>query len=80
MIAIVTKYHGATNTKGARISASANGHRVYIPYPYQFDGAKSHFQAAQKLCKKLDWPGELISGGTETGYVFCFANSEKFTI
>jgi len=82
MIAITTKYHGATNTRGARISATANGHRVYISYPYEFSGAEAHFQAAKQLCIKMNWlnSGNLISGGTETGYVFCFSNSESFKL
>ena len=80
MVAITTKFHGATNTKGSRVSASANGHRVYVSYPHELSGAEVHFQAVKKPCDKLDWHGDLISGGTETGYVFCFAKSGKFTV
>ena len=32
MQAIVTKYHGATNFKGSRISATAEAGRIYLSW------------------------------------------------
>ena len=85
MIAIETKYLGATDTKGSRIKAfTCNGHSVTIPYPHEFSGAECHAQAAIALCKKQEWDKEhgysLISGGSKDGYVFVFGQSEKFDI
>ena len=76
--AIQTKYHGSTNTKGSRISAtSASGIKVFIGYPHELSGVDCHAKAAEALARKLDWIGEdhsfaskFVAGGTYTGYVF----------
>lgn len=81
--AIETKYHGATDTNGSRISAtSASGIKVYIGYPHELSGVDCHAKAAEKLARKLEWlkPGEefeskYIAGGTRTGYAFVRAGS-----
>ncbi len=80
MIAIETKYLGATNTRGSRIKASGNGNTITIPYPHELSGAACHAKAAVALCKKMDWSGKLISGATDKGYVFVFEGSESFDI
>lgn len=52
---IITKYHGPTNVKGARISAHAPGWdlpRVYIHYPHEKSGAECHADAARALLIK----------------------------
>lgn len=79
---IETKYHGATNTKGSRISAtSASGIKTYIDYPHELSGVDCHAIAAEKLARQLEWlkPGEdfkgkYIAGGTRAGYVFVQAS------
>ncbi len=76
--AIETKYHGATNTRGSRISATtAGGKRIYIPYPYECSGAAAHAVAAQRLAESLDWVNpakgfaeQFTAGDTVNGYVF----------
>ena len=73
MKAITTKYHGATNTKCSRISASdEDGNRVSISYPYGLSGETVHRQAADALCKKMNWTGKLVGGSVKSGYVFVF--------
>ena len=73
MKAITTKYHGPTNTRGSRISAKAEGgNRISISYPHELSGEDVYRAAAEALCKKMNWPGSLIGGGTEDGYVFVF--------
>ena len=73
MKAIVTKYHGATNTRGSRISASdEDGNKVFISYPYELSGEAVHRKAADSLCGKMGWKGELVSGSLKNGYVFVF--------
>ena len=50
MKAIVTKYHGPTDTRGSRITASdEDGNKCTIPYPYQLSGEACHRAAAQAL-------------------------------
>jgi hypothetical protein len=70
MQAIVTKYIGPTNTKGARIKAvSCGGLSVTVPYEYDLDSYGAHCMAAVELCKNLKWEfnhvaGELPDGST----------------
>lgn len=78
MKAIRTKYHGATNTKGSRISASdEDGNRVSIPYPHELSGGAVHRAAADALCQKMGWGGELVGGGLKDGYVFVFTPDKR---
>jgi hypothetical protein len=73
MKAIVTKYHGPTNFKGSRITASdEDGNRITISYPHELSGEACHRKAAQALCNKMKWEGNLIAGSLKHGYVFVF--------
>lgn len=64
MQAIVTKYHGATNTKPSRISAtSASGLKVRVSYDHALNADDNHKAAALALCAKYGWTNELIGGG-----------------
>ena len=74
MKAIVTKYHGPTNTRGARVSASdEDGNRVSISYPYELSGEAVHRAACDVLCQKMSWSGELVGGSLKTGYAFVWS-------
>jgi len=75
MRAIITKYHGPTNTRGSRITADAgDGVRLTIPYPYELSGEAVHRKAAEALCEKMKWEGKLVAGGLpKGGYAFVFA-------
>ena len=71
MKAIRTKYHGPTDTRGPRITASdEDGNRVSIPYPYELSGEAVHRKAADRLCEKMNWTGQLAGGALKNGYVF----------
>lgn len=73
MKAITTKYIPATNTRGARISASdCDGNRVIVPYITKGPEYESYLYAAHWLCAKMSWDGELIGGAIKGGYVFVF--------
>lgn len=75
MKAIETRYLGPTNIRGARIAArDADNNRVTIPYPYDLSGEAVHRKAADALCQKLGWTGELIGGATKIGYCFVFTS------
>ena len=82
MIAIQTKYLGPTNNRGSRIKAwTCNGHSITVGYDYSLsDGAEVHSAAAVALARKMGWSGQMISGGTNQGYVFVFADSEAFDV
>lgn len=76
MRAIITKYHGPTNYRGSRISASAgDAGKVFISYPYDKSNEYCHYEAVKALCDKLGWDYPTVWGGTETGYIFCWASS-----
>jgi hypothetical protein len=78
MKAIRTKYVGPTNTRGARIIAKdEDGNRVSISYPHELSGEDVYRAAADALCAKMKWPGNLIGGGTKDGYVFVFGPDWK---
>lgn len=74
MTAITTKYLCPTNFRGARVKASANGFSVTLDWDYELpaSGYGNHVAAAKALCRKLDWHGSLVGGGTEAEHVFCF--------
>jgi len=68
--AITTKYHGPTNTRGARISARAEAGRIFVPYNHALNSSDNHAAAAMALAEKWGWDGPWHGGGTATGYVF----------
>ena len=79
MIAIQTKFLPVTNSRGSRIKAwTSTGFSVTIPYPHEESYELAHFEAVKALVDKhnLDWDlSDMRWGGTESGYVFCFAGS-----
>lgn len=80
MQAIMTKYLGPTDYRGSRIKAyTESGQTLTIDYPHERNmGADAHSVAALALVKRLGWRGDLIAGATDTGYVFVFADSERY--
>lgn len=75
MKAIITKYHSPTNFRGARISAKdEDGNKAWISYPYELSGEECHRQAANALCEKMGWKGDMVCGSLKSGYVFVFTN------
>lgn len=66
MKTIVVKYHGATESRGSRLSATdESGNRVVIPYPHEAHDAPE--AAARALCEKIGWKGKMISGSGVKG-------------
>jgi hypothetical protein len=82
MQAIVTKYIGPSNTKGARIQARMGDVRVSVPYPHELSGAAGHFEAVKALCEKLGYKDrEFVSAFSNDGYVFIMTNyADKFSV
>ncbi len=72
MQAIVTKYLPPTNTRGARIKATAEAGSVTIPFPYDINGQAAHQVAAQALADRFDWGRKYLGGSLPggAGYVF----------
>lgn len=73
MKAISTRYHGATNTRASRYSASdLDGNRVTVSTEYGVDAEGNHDRVAIALCLKMGWKGPLMRGSTKTGNVYVF--------
>lgn len=74
MKAITTKFHGPTNTRGSRYSASdGNGNRVSIPADDGLNHEGNHDAAAVALCHKMKWTRfNLVRGGLARGNVYVF--------
>ncbi len=70
MKAICTRYIPATDTKGARIRASAEGVRSVTISHWSADDP--HLEAALTLARKYGWSGTLVRGGLPDGRGDCF--------
>jgi len=70
--AIETKFLPATNTKGARVKATAWAGSITLPYDYALNTDDMHRAAAEALAVKLNWKGDWLQGGNAKadGYVF----------
>jgi hypothetical protein len=81
MKAIITKYHGPTNTLGSRVSAEdSDGNRVYVSRDCSLHIEDSHKDAAIALCKKMRWTGKLVGGDFGNGQrIFVWLNSQEDT-
>lgn len=70
--AIVTKYIGPTNYRGARIKAMAYAGSITVPYAYELGVQDAHEAAARALADKFGWVGDMVGGSTLDGYCFVF--------
>lgn len=65
--AIVTKYHGATNTLGSRVSASAEAGRVVLSWDHGKNVDDNHRAAALELMARKGWQCRELVGGSMQG-------------
>ena len=65
--AIVTKYHGPTDTRGSRVSATAQAKRIFVGWNDALDVEGNHLGAAMKLAKLMGWKGKWYGGGLPDG-------------
>ena len=74
MKAITTKFHGPTNRRYSRYSASTcDGNRIMVECDDELTSEQNHDRAARMLCKKMKWGGKLIGGGLgNKGNVYVF--------
>lgn len=82
MQAIQTKYLCPTNSRGARIKATAAAGSITISYPYGLSGQACHRKAAEALVSKLGWTdphyGGLLGGCLPNGD-YCFVFNSKLS-
>lgn len=77
MLAIITEFVPATDTKDARIKAyTCNGHKIFRPVERDLGEVQRHFVVAQELIRTQlrDTPdaSTMVYGGAPKGYVFCW--------
>lgn len=76
--AIETRFVGATDYRGSRISARWRGNstsRVMMPYDHALTSEGNHRKAARQLLEREPWAYEITAvGATDTGYVFVVGN------
>ena len=88
MVALETRYHGATNYRGSRISCRRMDEsykpsdsklpcKVFISYPDELSGEAVHFATVQEFCKRYDWHGAIMPGSTDTGYVWVWVDDRR---
>lgn len=76
-VAILTKFFGPGNVRGSRMVADAGmGRRVSVHYAHGLNGDENHARAAEALCKKMGWTGNLIGGalGDNKGMAWVFTS------
>ncbi len=80
MLAITTKYHSPTTTRGSRITATADrDHKITIPYPHE--ATNPHREAAEALIRKYPFlSGSWVEGYTDGGKVFVNLVSPAFFV
>lgn len=70
-VAILTKYLGPTNYRGARIKAyTESGITETVYWDHAKTIEENHTAAAEALAEKMTWAGEWVGGGTVLGYAF----------
>lgn len=67
MQAIITKYIGPTNTRGARIDARAAAGRIYVPFDHRVGHEENHKLAAAVFVAKYEWRGTWVMGCLASG-------------
>lgn len=72
--AVITKFFGPGNVRGARIKASAVAGHVWHEYTYELSADGNHQAAARKLIEKYGWGGNWHEGGMPDGNR-CYVNS-----
>ena len=72
---IRTKYHGPSNVRGSRVSATtASGIRKMFEYDDALSLERNYVWAARKLAESLNWSGSWIGGHDKSGMVFVKAD------
>lgn len=71
MNTITTKFHGPTDHRYPRVSATdRDGKRIYVEWDHMVDSETNHENAARVFCGK-DWRGYLVCGdASPTAYVW----------
>lgn len=74
MKAIITKYHGPSNVRGSRYSASdEDRNRVILSADDALSSEENHDRAAIALCSKMKWTRHnLMRGHLKNSNIYVF--------
>lgn len=71
--AIRTRYHGPSNTRGSRYSATDDmGNRITLHCQPELNNDENHKAAAYALRDKMKWTGEMVAGEFNHDYFWIF--------
>ena len=71
--AIITKFLGPTNSRGARIKVISFSGSIIVNWDHAFSVGENHIHAANALMRKRGWDNCIFHGGLlpdDTGYAF----------
>jgi hypothetical protein len=68
--AITTKYLGPTNTRGARIKATADAGSITIPWDHELNAVKNHYAVASAFALQWGWTDDSTGTGTIRPHAF----------
>jgi hypothetical protein len=70
--AIVTKFIGPSNVRGARVKATADAGSITLSWDHALNHERNHKAAAMALASKYGWHGRYVGGGmpSNTGNVY----------
>lgn len=72
--AIITKYLGPTNCRGARVKATSQAGSITVPWDYALNPSDNHRVAALAFAAKYGWEGKWIGvADLGAGYVWVLA-------
>jgi hypothetical protein len=81
MQAIVTRYAGPTNHRGARVIVKAQAGRKVIPWDHAHGPEHNHRDAALAFARSMRWmeygDWELVGGAMPDGTGYCFVLQRK---
>ncbi len=79
--AIITKYHGATNARGSRVSATAAAGKIYTSWDDALSSEQNHDRAARAYAVRYSWHGRWHGGGMPdgSGNVYVQVDGEGWT-
>lgn len=79
MQAIITKFHGPTNVRGSRVSATAEAGRVILDWDHALNPDDNHKSAAMALAAKFKWDGHYVGGHLpqKNAHHMCFVRQAR---
>ena len=79
MQAIITKFHGPTNVRGSRVSATAEAGKITLSWDHALNSDDNHKAAAEAFARKFNWTGTYVGGHLPqaNSHHMCFVRQER---